>query len=150
MILIHQTTHQTTHQTIHHRTPYAKILNVTQEHNAIVDGKRGIKFVVKFDVFHMNGKKCSLISYIYFDNGGDKFINSSAEHRATDNQVCGSVDFTPTMDGVDFSGWSAFIPYDSFSPLLSKTKLKAQLRIYDFDDQKFLDDGNTWSYFTWR
>jgi hypothetical protein len=130
--------------------PYAEILKVVQEHNAVVNGQTGIKFVVDYNVFNRKDKQCSLLAYIYYDDDGSKFINSNASNTSTVGQVCAHIKFIPTLDGVRYTEWSVFIPYDDFAPLTEKTKLRAQIRIYDYENMKFLDDGNTWSYFTWR
>jgi hypothetical protein len=133
------------------QSPYAEILNVTQEHNVVINGKRGVKFNITFNVFNMKDKEISLLCYIWYDNNDQKFLNPNSPCKTNgDDQVCEYVVYTPTLDGVRYNGSSIFIPYDCFNILTEKTKLKAQIRVYDTHGKKFLENKTTYSYFVWK
>ena len=79
------------------------------EHNVMLNGEKGMKVHVAFDISGMKGQQCEAIAYFDYPKGtGIKDTND--RYCTKGGTVCTSTNFTPGWPNATYSDLSMFIP----------------------------------------
>lgn len=117
----------------------ATIQDVTVDHNVYVDGKKGMKIHVKFNIKQCKGESCRAIAYFYYADG-TSVKDTNGLYNDTGGNVSSGKDFKPGYDDTNYEDLVIFIPN---AEIHSKTTTGTvsfyfQVELYNFETKSFL------------
>lgn len=126
--------------------PTAKILKIWKNDNVSVDGKKGLKIHVHFEVNNMKNKTGNVVAYFYHKNGTDGLKDTNNKYHTTSGTVATSSAFTPSYDNSSYKDFTLFIPYSELHVNVSGT-YKFYVAIWGTNDKVLVSsEMNSFTY----
>ena len=126
--------------------PTAKILKIWKNDNVSVDGKKGLKIHVHFEVNNMKNKTGNVVAYFYHKNGTDGLKDTNNKYHTTSGTVATSSGFTPSYDNSSYKDFTLFIPYSELHVNVSGT-YKFYVAIWGTNDKVLVSsEMNSFTY----
>lgn len=126
--------------------PTAKILKIWKNDNVSVDGKKGLKIHVHFEVNNMKNNTGNVVAYFYHKNGTDGLKDTNNKYHTTSGTVATSSAFTPSYDNSSYKDFTLFIPYSELHVNVSGT-YKFYVAIWGTNDKVLVSsEMNSFTY----
>lgn len=126
--------------------PTAKILKIWKNDNVSVDGKKGLKIHVHFEVNNMKNKTGDVVAYFCHKNGTDRLKDTNNKYNTVEGNVCTSSAFTPSYDNSSYKDFTLFIPYSELHVNVSGT-YKFYVAIWGTNDKVLVSsEMNSFTY----
>lgn len=122
--------------------PTAKILKIWKNDNVSVDGKKGLKIHVHFEVNNMKNKTGDVVAYFCHKNGTDRLKDTNNKYNTVEGNVCTSSAFTPSYDNSSYKDFTLFIPYSELHVNVSGT-YKFYVAIWGTNDKVLVSSEMT-------